>query len=468
MTSSSVGVTLRFDLEWTDATPRGTAAEATRGRLLVHLGDSILWGRSVDGATPGVDWTWIDLLEHLSESWIRLAFEEGDPIGLGVALKFLRLEAEKRWEGLPSDRRDREEERLCAFEEAHDLAHALQGAWVPSLWIVRAGRQCVIASEHHEARLPIETTLQALTEAGDSIASRLTGLNDDRSRLARESWRERERIEPEPFTVLMTGLDAGRLVELAGSRRLVDTFELSPTLGDNELLAAARMTSGALEIRDLQRVLQRVRDVPRSSAAALDRWTERLPRPPSFSHPHEVGYWAAMQVRTWLGAGPTDRIHPDEILREGGVRLLDLDLQGDAIDAVACWGPKHGPAVLVNRSGRHSRHASGRRFTLAHELCHLLLDRDGALPFAEALGGRSPQDVEQRASAFAAELLLPRASAAAAFASDAEVDDVVDHLRRSFAVSSEVVAWQARNSEPGLSPSVLHRLRRFVSQPGRF
>jgi Zn-dependent peptidase ImmA (M78 family) len=61
--------------------------------------------------------------------------------------------------------------------------------------------------------------------------------------------------------------------------------------------------------------------------------------------------------------------------------VIDL-WTSDRIDAVACWGPRHGPAVLLNREGRHAHTERGARATLAHEICHLLIDRQGSLPLA--------------------------------------------------------------------------------------
>ena len=49
----------------------------------------------------------------------------------------------------------------------------------------------------------------------------------------------------------------------------------------------------------------------------------------------------------------------------------------------------------------------GLRFTLAHELCHLLFDADAGQSLALASGPWAPVDVEQRANAFAAMLLMP-------------------------------------------------------------
>lgn len=48
-----------------------------------------------------------------------------------------------------------------------------------------------------------------------------------------------------------------------------------------------------------------------------------------------------------------------------------------------------------------------RRFTLAHELCHLLLDREYGDELAIATGPWAPVAIEQRANAFAAAFLMP-------------------------------------------------------------
>lgn len=47
------------------------------------------------------------------------------------------------------------------------------------------------------------------------------------------------------------------------------------------------------------------------------------------------------------------------------------------------------------------------RFTLAHELAHLLLDRERGVDLALTSGDWAPQAIEQRANAFAAAFLMP-------------------------------------------------------------
>ena len=52
-------------------------------------------------------------------------------------------------------------------------------------------------------------------------------------------------------------------------------------------------------------------------------------------------------------------------------------------------------------------HPLGYRFTVAHEVCHLLFDRDVGCRLAIANGPWDPQDVEQCADSFTAMLLMP-------------------------------------------------------------
>ena len=70
-------------------------------------------------------------------------------------------------------------------------------------------------------------------------------------------------------------------------------------------------------------------------------------------------------------------------------------------------GPRHRPGIIVNSNHAANGHPSGYRFTLAHELCHLLFDREAGRRLAIASGPWAPRDVERRANAFAAMLLMP-------------------------------------------------------------
>ena len=90
-----------------------------------------------------------------------------------------------------------------------------------------------------------------------------------------------------------------------------------------------------------------------------------------------------------------------------GIRIEEREISDDTIRGVAIAGPEHRPGIVVNTNHPANMHSSGRRFTLAHELCHLLFDRETGRRLAIASGPWAPRDVERRANAFAAMLLMP-------------------------------------------------------------
>jgi Zn-dependent peptidase ImmA (M78 family) len=89
-----------------------------------------------------------------------------------------------------------------------------------------------------------------------------------------------------------------------------------------------------------------------------------------------------------------------------GISVETIKLHDQSVRAVALAGPKHNPAVLVNDNYPYQS-SQLRRFTLAHELCHILHDRSYGARLALASGPWAPVDVEKRANAFAAMLLMP-------------------------------------------------------------
>ena len=126
-----------------------------------------------------------------------------------------------------------------------------------------------------------------------------------------------------------------------------------------------------------------------------------------------------------------------------GVQIDNVALADQSIRAVAIAGPNHRPAVLLNRSYQAS-HREPQRFTLAHELCHLLYDRSYGAILALASGPWAPLDVEKRANAFAAMLLMPTILVRNAVQqlntplnSPAAVIEVATRLRMSFSATLE-------------------------------
>ena len=220
----------------------------------------------------------------------------------------------------------------------------------------------------------------------------------------------------------------------------------------SEILAVARLASD-LSVEAIADALALVSSGSGGAFEALDALSTGVLADPLEGRPYEQGLIAARWLRDRLSIENGARVEPEHLLMRLGVAVEHVRLDSK-IDAVAAWGPNHGPIVFVNQLGIHAKGRNGRRTTLAHELGHLLLDRQGALPLGDVLAGAGTQDVERRASAFAVELLLPQEWARQAFEANRDrVDYVVTTLSRDFGLSAESVAWQIRNSGVELGES---------------
>jgi Zn-dependent peptidase ImmA (M78 family) len=90
------------------------------------------------------------------------------------------------------------------------------------------------------------------------------------------------------------------------------------------------------------------------------------------------------------------------------VKVVEEELRTSTIRGVALAGARYAPAILVNKTSLYNETEPGRRFTLAHELCHVLYDRSRAQRIAHTSGPWAAPGIEKRANAFAAMLLMPR------------------------------------------------------------
>jgi len=99
----------------------------------------------------------------------------------------------------------------------------------------------------------------------------------------------------------------------------------------------------------------------------------------------------AAKLRADWGVPPGPVSDLTELLERAGITIIVRQLGSDAQDAVSGWPQGGSPIVLVNMGLPPDRY----RFTLAHELGHLLMH---AMP---------SEDQESEANAFAAEFLMP-------------------------------------------------------------
>lgn len=452
-----------IDIDWIDV--EGTAADRTRGRLRLWLEGTSLWGGSA-----GIEWTWIELLEHLGRFWTYLILEEGDPIGLDAPPETLLGRARERWRTALPAQIDAEEARVADYIESHDLAAGLHGVYPQSVFLVREGDRIRISTVTRVAHLVVDDVETVLTQWGDHVAGRLAAVDDERASAAIATWNRRETSSPRPLFEVVTNMPMEDAIAAFDprDRALIDVDFRSAHEG-NELLALARMTAGVLPLKEVARLVHVALRQPQVWTGAIDKIAAEVrksidPRAP----PYKQGYEAAQLTRSLLGVDARQRFDVDAALADWKVPITEDRFSSKSLDAVSIWGPKHGPAIIGNRGGKHWR-LRGRRATLGHEIAHLLIDRRAGLPLAEVLGGHVPDEIEQRAKAFAAELLVPRDVAYERVITAPDANEEVGRIAADYDVSLEIVAWQARNGAPQELPrDIRAMLRDLVSEPQRF
>lgn len=212
-------------------------------------------------------------------------------------------------------------------------------------------------------------------------------------------------------------ITAGELGAIADALGVSAAVLLGQTHGSRQLAVAARLANADVEpsvapARDRARqlletaaLLERLLSTPRPTAPAL--------RVPTAAARWQQGRDLAADVRRQLGLGAEPIADLSGLVEEHFPVLVDRRPLGTAINGL-CIADHQGAAerssvILVNSHDREGR----QRFTLAHELCHLLC-ADGETLFVDYRkqeGRKDPR--ESRADAFAAYLLTPDAAVAA-------------------------------------------------------
>jgi len=129
--------------------------------------------------------------------------------------------------------------------------------------------------------------------------------------------------------------------------------------------------------------------------------------------PHEDGYQFAEDFLSDIEVSfgdymPQGFVDVRVICDNLDIRIKETALDTDSIRGVALAGVGFQPIIVVNLTSVFNRSNDGQRFTIAHELCHILFDRTRARRVAHTSGPWAAVGIERRANAFAAYLLMPR------------------------------------------------------------
>ena len=176
---------------------------------------------------------------------------------------------------------------------------------------------------------------------------------------------------------------------------LVALFRLHPDLSKQEDLLEALRRCLALG-RELTR-LERLLDINCDLATVA---AYPLPPPRTTWEAVQQGERVAFEERKRLGLGLTSLPDVVELLKAQGVRTAQVNLPED-ISGLTLIEPEIGCLVVANLK----HHILRRRFSYAHEYCHVLVDRDQLGLVSR--GQDRDELIEVRANSFAASFLIP-------------------------------------------------------------
>lgn len=452
---------ISFDLE---NRPSKALRKFGNGRLTIHLGNVPVWNTFRTSGTHGIEWTWIDLLSFLTSNWAWLLNEQGLPLPLKYSPDVMVGTAADIGEELAKKNRikfTKEQKRaLRTFCQRHDLAQAASGIVLPSLFLLRVGNQLLFSSKKKQVLITIQDAYRLLSQLGDAIHSWMAPYADEGTQPLLDAWKTRDQRVKGNITskeYLLARMNRDDFNHLASQLNYQwnNTWDGS-ILQESEMFAAARMSAGFVPVAQQIDILHAIRSCPSVGTEKIDELSNCLHNfdilLSSFDETNTAynqGYNLAIKLRECLHKGETTPLDPEEILTDCGVRIQEMEWLESPLDALSCWSDVHGPLILLNVAAqRRCSHEYGRRFTLGHELCHLLIDRSYALGMVDVLGGGMPSFVERRANAFAAEILLPRQLAASEFRkSEADCNTFLIELRIKYRVPRKTVASQVYNSQ---------------------
>lgn len=130
-----------------------------------------------------------------------------------------------------------------------------------------------------------------------------------------------------------------------------------------------------------------------------------------------------------------------------GIEVIDLEMDANSVRGVALAGVGLKPVIVVNESSIYNGNENSKRFTVAHELCHIFHDQSRARKLAHISGPWASPAIERRANAFAAWILMPRRLLTGSFVEGEDVEDVED-VRRVAArirVTDTALIWHLYN-----------------------
>jgi len=304
---------------------------------------------------------------------------------------------------------------------------------------------------------PVGVVLRTMEEVCDYVAIRAGRdiENFDNEVLAGiAAWNNRKlRLDAVYLISIYTGIENRAIIETIKSEFNPRSYRDFAN-NDSLILAAARMNPQSNSENNLAIILSYIQRTPRIDSEELDLLSDnamlvlrKVKNLAPYSQGRTLARWLRGEFR--CVSGPAY----DELLRRLHrlkVQVALVKLDNDALEGFAFWGPLNGPAIVVNRYGPRGPFRRRARVTVAHEFCHLLVDRRREMPLVDMIGGIVDDNAEQRAGAFAAEYLLPEEDIKQRFLKSDfslhEVSGLLSDLMSEYKLSRWVAGFQFMNT----------------------
>jgi Zn-dependent peptidase ImmA (M78 family) len=435
--------------------PEPDAAVEVDPELALSWGELSLWvrGRNLcahwmhGDSHPGVHWYLLSFLEWLAENWDPLLHEERMPYpdsGAGAAIDILSA-------SVPVAATVEEAIERFSLQQQwtsrHGLRAAADGGLFPNVFLRRRRGQIEVSWHNGEpafapddfvysdrsgyetirASAVADTLYSVLRHATEhlaavaansprlhDLASVVSSLPDPSRTNQRVSWLAGlGRTADEALQRWSTAREAALAASTQGTADAIDAAlgtHASPLLVDGTCRAAVLFGSmspaiAEPDVRLIARLLLNAYD-PSRHHPELDDISQQVDA--DYEHAWRDGYELAERVHDELAfdtTTPIDVVGTIQRLkiRRKSVELCDCDIRG-----LSLTSPVHRATIVVNSRFANNRREEVLRFTLAHELCHVLFDQDFEHELAMASGPWAPAAIERRANAFAAMFLMPR------------------------------------------------------------
>lgn len=422
-------------LRWVeDSEPRSRRPAAhgwSMGDLRITIGGTVITKSTYRGRVQGhVGWYLSPLIDWLATNWTSLLHEEDfgwqEPTGLPAAIACRK--ALQTWINA-DDPVGREQYRdVQAWYRRHGTRAAAEGGLFPDLFIrrllddaelswnaappVHAPDGFTFTAEPAHASLAVDDVAGPLWEALRwFVSTPPPGLNSADQPRWEAIVRKVDALEGLSVEALQAPYLPARIVDFLGdfethssvrSQHAPVVAEFSPAVA---MFGGVSPNLSPTDARSLLGILAEARGVEPEEFARLahERGTSPL------GTPHRDGYDFAQDFLDDLGLpGDADWIDVDGIAARLSVIVESRRFDSRDIRGVALAGASICPRIILNEASVYNVSPEGRRFTTAHELCHLLHDRSRARRVTHVSGPWVAQGFERRANAFAAYLLMPR------------------------------------------------------------